>query len=210
MWNIQRIVAERGAYFTGYLSDEAGRSHPSQFIDADVVVSLDANVPDEPFCALDELARAFGLPESELPLGEPWVREPPARKESSRDIAPARKDRLKRVTRLQARKEHAQTDAHARAHQISSSCCSVASGPTFTRSTYSASTGEDLTGLPLLDRKRRLLGIMPIVDSRLLRLDHIHERGSDLSELRVSSILKASSGSGCMAPVGPTAAQHRG
>ena len=39
---------------------------------------------------------------------------------------------------------------------------------------------EDLTGLPLLDRKRRLLGIMPIVDSRLLRLDHIHVRGSDL------------------------------
>jgi len=40
-------------------------------------VSLDANVPDEPFCALDELASEFGLPESELPLGEPWVREPP-------------------------------------------------------------------------------------------------------------------------------------
>jgi len=40
--------------------------------------------------------------------------------------------------------------------------------------------GEALTGLPLLDRKRRLHGIMPIVDSRLLRLDHIHERGSDL------------------------------
>ena len=40
--------------------------------------------------------------------------------------------------------------------------------------------GEDLTGLPLLDRKRRLLGIMPIVESRLLSLDHIHVRGSDL------------------------------
>ena len=40
--------------------------------------------------------------------------------------------------------------------------------------------GEDLTGLPLLERKRRLLPIMPIVDSRLLCLDHIHVRGSDL------------------------------
>src|SRR6187200_2123902 len=34
--------------------------------------------------------------------------------------------------------------------------------------------------LPLLERKCRLLRIMPIVDSRLLRLDHIRERGSDL------------------------------
>ena len=40
--------------------------------------------------------------------------------------------------------------------------------------------GEDLRPLPLLERKRRLLRIMPAVDSRLLYLDHIAERGSDL------------------------------
>jgi bifunctional non-homologous end joining protein LigD len=40
--------------------------------------------------------------------------------------------------------------------------------------------GEDLTGLPLLERKRQLLGIMPFIESRLMYLDHIHERGCDL------------------------------
>ena len=39
---------------------------------------------------------------------------------------------------------------------------------------------EDLTGLPLLDRKRRLLRIMPFVESRLMYLDHIEQRGCDL------------------------------
>ena len=33
--------------------------------------------------------------------------------------------------------------------------------------------GEDLTGLPLLERKRRLLRIMPKVECRLLYLDHL-------------------------------------
>ena len=40
--------------------------------------------------------------------------------------------------------------------------------------------GEDLTGLPLLERKRWLLRIMPFIECRLLYLDHIEERGCDL------------------------------
>jgi len=40
--------------------------------------------------------------------------------------------------------------------------------------------GEDLTGLPLLDRKRWLLRIMPTIETRLLYLDHIEQRGCDL------------------------------
>jgi bifunctional non-homologous end joining protein LigD len=40
--------------------------------------------------------------------------------------------------------------------------------------------GEDLTGLPLLARKRRLLRIMPTIESRLLYLDQIVGRGCDL------------------------------
>ena len=48
--------------------------------------------------------------------------------------------------------------------------------------------GQDLTGLPLLERKRRLRRIMPIVDSRLLSLDQIHGRARICSELRVNSI----------------------
>ena len=37
----------------------------------------------------------------------------------------------------------------------------------------------------MLERKRRLLRIMPAVESRLLYLDHLRERGSDL--FRVAS-----------------------
>ena len=40
--------------------------------------------------------------------------------------------------------------------------------------------GEDLTNQPLLERKRRLRRLMPIIDSRLLSLDHLEERGCDL------------------------------
>jgi bifunctional non-homologous end joining protein LigD len=40
--------------------------------------------------------------------------------------------------------------------------------------------GEDLRSRPLLERKRRLAGIMPRMASRLLYLDHIPERGCDL------------------------------
>jgi bifunctional non-homologous end joining protein LigD len=40
--------------------------------------------------------------------------------------------------------------------------------------------GEALTGLPLLERKRRLLDIMPTIECRLLYLDHIERRRRDL------------------------------
>jgi bifunctional non-homologous end joining protein LigD len=40
--------------------------------------------------------------------------------------------------------------------------------------------GRDLRGLPLLERKRELLGNMPKIDCRVLYLDHIAERGCDL------------------------------
>ena len=40
--------------------------------------------------------------------------------------------------------------------------------------------GEDLTGLALLERKRRLLRIMPTIETRLMYLDHIEQRGCDL------------------------------
>ena len=40
--------------------------------------------------------------------------------------------------------------------------------------------GRDLRGLPLVRRKRRLARIMPRIDSRLLYLDHLAERGCDL------------------------------
>ena len=40
--------------------------------------------------------------------------------------------------------------------------------------------GEDLTGLLLLERKSRLLAIMPTIECRLLYLDQIEQRGCDL------------------------------
>jgi bifunctional non-homologous end joining protein LigD len=40
--------------------------------------------------------------------------------------------------------------------------------------------GSDLRGLPLLERKRELLRIMPKIECRVLYLDHIAERGCDL------------------------------
>lgn len=39
---------------------------------------------------------------------------------------------------------------------------------------------EDLTGLPLLGRKRRLFRVMPRIETRLLYLDNLHERGVEL------------------------------
>ena len=39
---------------------------------------------------------------------------------------------------------------------------------------------KDVTHLPLLERKRRLAQIMPAVESRLLYLDQLAERGRDL------------------------------
>ena len=43
--------------------------------------------------------------------------------------------------------------------------------------------GEDLRGLPLLERKRRLLGIMPRVETRVRYVDHVHETGIRFFEL---------------------------
>ena len=43
-----------------------------------------------------------------------------------------------------------------------------------------ALNGRDLRGLPLRERKRRLVRILPAEGSRLLYLDHIEERGIDL------------------------------
>jgi bifunctional non-homologous end joining protein LigD len=40
--------------------------------------------------------------------------------------------------------------------------------------------GRDVRALPLLERKRELLRVMPKIDCRLLYLDHIVERGRDL------------------------------
>jgi ATP-dependent DNA ligase len=40
--------------------------------------------------------------------------------------------------------------------------------------------GQDLRGLPLLERRRRLRAITPKVESRVLYLDHVPERGRDL------------------------------
>jgi bifunctional non-homologous end joining protein LigD len=40
--------------------------------------------------------------------------------------------------------------------------------------------GKDLRGLPLLERKRRLVRVLPTIETRLLYLDHIAERGRDL------------------------------
>jgi len=39
---------------------------------------------------------------------------------------------------------------------------------------------EDLTGLPLLERKHKLRRIMPTIDSRLLYVDQIEHQGCDL------------------------------
>ena len=40
--------------------------------------------------------------------------------------------------------------------------------------------GEDLTRLPPRERKRRLLRIMPTIETRLLHLDHVEQRECDL------------------------------
>jgi bifunctional non-homologous end joining protein LigD len=40
--------------------------------------------------------------------------------------------------------------------------------------------GQDVRGLPLLERKRRLLAVMPTIDCRVLYLDHLAERGREL------------------------------
>jgi bifunctional non-homologous end joining protein LigD len=65
--------------------------------------------------------------------------------------------------------------------------------------------GEDLTGLPLLERKRRLLAIMPAVECRLLYLDHLEARGCDLFRVACERDLRGLWGSGLAGPIAPTA-----
>jgi bifunctional non-homologous end joining protein LigD len=43
--------------------------------------------------------------------------------------------------------------------------------------------GDNLRGLRLLDRKRRLLDVMPKIEGRLRYVDYIHERGIDFFRL---------------------------
>src|SRR4051812_38427324 len=57
------------------------------------------------------------------------------------------------------------------------------SSPYFYAFDVLAIDGEDLTGLPLLERKRRLRAIVPRSRSRLLHVDAIAERGTDLFRL---------------------------
>ena len=62
-------------------------------------------------------------------------------------------------------------------------CCSAASSLYFYAFDVLAIDGEDLTGLTLLKRKRRLRSIMPTIACRLLHLDWVVERGTDLYRL---------------------------
>ena len=62
----------------------------------------------------------------------------------------------------------------------STGCCSVATWPHFYAFDVLSIEGEDLTSLPLIERKRRLLRIIPTIETRLLYLDHIEHRGCDL------------------------------
>lgn len=56
--------------------------------------------------------------------------------------------------------------------------------------------GEDLRAKPLLERKRRLKRIMPRIESRLLFVDHVSERGIALFREACRKDLDASSRSG--------------
>ena len=49
--------------------------------------------------------------------------------------------------------------------------------------------GEDLTGRPLLERKRRLKAIMPRIESRLLYLDHVKANVTAADALQAGSQL---------------------
>jgi hypothetical protein len=61
----------------------------------------------------------------------------------------------------------------------------------------------ELTTLPLLECKRRLLQVTPMIESRLMFLDHIEERGCDLSGWRASGTWKTWWRSGGRAPTPP-------
>ena len=59
----------------------------------------------------------------------------------------------------------------------STGCCSGGITRTFYAFDVPSVDGEDVCALPLVERKRRLRRIMPKVDTRLLYLDSIAERG---------------------------------
>ena len=63
---------------------------------------------------------------------------------------------------------------------ISTTCFSAATGPYFYAFDLLSLEGEDLRHLPLVERKRRLKRIMPDIESRLLYVDHMPERGRAL------------------------------
>jgi bifunctional non-homologous end joining protein LigD len=68
----------------------------------------------------------------------------------------------------------------ALAHIDGSAATSPPATDTFSRRDVLSLDGEDVRTRPLLERKRRLRGIMPAVNSRVLYLDHLAERGRDL------------------------------
>jgi bifunctional non-homologous end joining protein LigD len=47
--------------------------------------------------------------------------------------------------------------------------------------------GEDVRGLPLLERKRLLLEVMPRIESRVRYPDHVHESGVRFFEFGLSA-----------------------
>ena len=61
--------------------------------------------------------------------------------------------------------------------------CFVVSGPYFLAFDVLSIDGEDLRGLPLVQRKRRFARIMPRVESRLVLIEPIRGRGCRLYEL---------------------------
>ncbi len=50
--------------------------------------------------------------------------------------------------------------------------------------------GEDLRGLPQLERKRRLFDVMPRIESRVRYVDYVHERGIELFDLACQNDLE--------------------
>jgi ATP-dependent DNA ligase len=71
-----------------------------------------------------------------------------------------------------------------RAAARTSTSCYFGGSPYFYAFNLVMLDGKDLRRLPLLERKRRLLAIMPAIECRALYLHHISERGRDL--LRVA------------------------
>ena len=68
---------------------------------------------------------------------------------------------------------------------------------------------EDMTSLPLLERKRRLLRIMPFIESRLLYLDS-RSVATICSDWHVNETSRGSSASGRTARTAPAGARLAG